>query len=160
MGWYGRVGVEGRYDNSFPGLREGAVGFAEGHFGSFSSRADQGLLPWFCNNSSVGRIIGWGGVFDQPVHFERSMERGTDVFYGCGERDRSAVVSLSVLDTPGKPLTMRFMRDSSGEVALYQQRDAIAPELLEYGAKLAREHLPLVEATIKRMDIPVGRVSR
>ena len=136
-------------------VRHSGVSFA---YGAFAWNGLMEPLPWCCRDTQCGRIVVSAGVYDEPTHPERAWIRGEFEYYDRGERERYPSVLLRVLGGGRGAVSMVFIRDASGETTLHTTGGEVTPELVEYGKELALEHLPLVEATIKRMEIPVGQV--
>ena len=47
-----------------------------------------GFLPWSCVDIPEGRIVAFAGVRDEQLKSHLRWERGTDEYYGRGERER------------------------------------------------------------------------
>lgn len=139
------------------GVRESSLPFVDGFLGP---RSPSGMIPWFCEESTLGRVVGFAGVCDRQLHPERQLERGTDEWYGNGKKVRYPAVSLTLFSRSGAESTIQmpkamFVLDGDS-VRVEESSKGCSPDVLAELRRIAAAHLGSVRDTIKRLSIPIG----
>lgn len=138
---------------------------ASGGSGIFGYRGDSpsGFLPWMCQDIPEGRAIIFAGVVDEPRYFARCLERGTDEFYGQGERIRSLGFSVTLIPSPGEksPQTLHHLtvKWTEGAFEIMKSSEGLTEGLKTGALGLLRGELPRLQETLDRLKVPVGSVT-
>lgn len=140
------------------GVREHSLPFVEGFLGP---RAQSGMIPWFCEDTSLGRVVGFAGVCDRQVHRDREWERGTDEWYGNGEKVRLPAISLTLFTKGGQQIfdetpKVMFVLDGN-DVRVQESSKGCPSHVLAELKRLAATHIGPVRDTIDRLSIPIGK---
>ena len=141
-------------------VRRGGLPFADGFF--WSSELT-GFLPWSCVDIPEGRIVAFAGVRDEQLKSHLRWERGTDEYYGRGERERSPGFIAYFISNKSGPETgpMPNIRVvvQGGALLIKEKQGSVSPRLKATILAVLRDQVPHLQQTIERLGIPLGRVT-
>ena len=142
------------------GVRRGGLPFVHGFFGG---RGLTGLLPWSCVDIPEGRVVAFAGVRDEQCKPHLRWERGTDEYYGRGERERSPgfLIRFIPKNSGGQmePMPSINLVVHDGDLLIQEEEGAVSTSLKERIVAVLRPQAPRLRETIDRLGIPLGRVT-
>jgi hypothetical protein len=141
-------------------VRRGGLPFADGFFGG---RGLSGFLPWSCVDIQEGRVIAFAGVRDEQCQPHLRWERGTDEYYGRGERERSLGFIAYFISNKSAPETGLMpnihVMVQGGALLIKEKQGSVSPRREATILAVLRDQVPHLQQTIERLGIPLGHVT-